>query len=392
MQFSIRFVTLLAISCQQVASFSFQSQQFTSSKLIHSKQTAVKVTFINAPQCDREPSSSTALKAILPSSLMAPSLNVASSMPAFSSSSITSPLGSVTVLALVILIHELGHFLAARSFNINVQEFSVGVGPKVFGFTRNTITGEIFFGNDKKVTDENIALDSMENNSDTIEFNLRAIPLGGYVRFPENYNTTEEYQLEVQADEKRREINRIIKERVVASTGESSGLMASVSNTLQLYKSQEKRKEERLLALQIMAEDLEKDSKKAPSSSWWNSVFKGTSTRNKKTQSEKKKSIVIEEDGTVSTPPIEYYDDPNLLQNRNWQQRAVVLAGGVVFNILLAFSLYFGELTIGTGMSRPSFGQGAIISSMPRVDGPSAGLLNKGDVIIALNGEHAEFV
>ena len=41
-----------------------------------------------------------------------------------------------------------------------------------------------------------------------LKFNLRAIPLGGYlyVRFPENYNATIDYELEVQAEEKRQEI------------------------------------------------------------------------------------------------------------------------------------------------------------------------------------------
>jgi len=128
------------------------------------------------------------------------------------------------------------------------------------------------------------------------------------------------------------------------------------------------------------------------SSSSNNNWFSGLLFNNKNkiknnNQQKKERSIIIEEDGTVSTPPIEYYDDPNLLQNRGWGQRAVVLAGGVVFNILLAFTLYFGELTIGGGMLRPTFDQGALISSMPKVDGPSAGILSRGDVVLALNGQ-----
>ena len=96
-------------------------------------------------------------------------------------------------------------------------------------------------------------------------------------------------------------------------------------------------------------------------------------------------------DGTSSIekpqppPEIEYYDDPNLLQNRPWTQRAVVLAGGVVFNILLAFACYFGELST-TGLPQPVFREGALITQAPRVDGPSNGLLHKGDVIVGING------
>ena len=35
-------------------------------------------------------------------------------------------------------LHELGHFLFAKLFKVNVKEFSIGIGPKIFSFrTRN---------------------------------------------------------------------------------------------------------------------------------------------------------------------------------------------------------------------------------------------------------------
>lgn len=34
----------------------------------------------------------------------------------------------------IILIHELGHFVAARIFNMNVDEFSIGMGPRLFKY------------------------------------------------------------------------------------------------------------------------------------------------------------------------------------------------------------------------------------------------------------------
>ena len=63
--------------------------------------------------------------------------------------------GGVVVLAIGILIfvHELGHFLAAKKVGIKVEAFSLGFGPKVWGFTRG----------------------------DTI-YKLSLIPLGGYVK------------------------------------------------------------------------------------------------------------------------------------------------------------------------------------------------------------------
>jgi len=133
---------------------------------------------------------------------------------ASSLSGITAPIGSISVLAFVILIHEGGHFLAARSQGIKVQEFSVGVGPKLFGFTRG---GTAKSKKDQEIVDE-------EDEDQAIEFNLRAIPLGGYVRFPENYNATLEYQIEVEADKKRAEIQSIIEEnRDATATGNSNG-------------------------------------------------------------------------------------------------------------------------------------------------------------------------
>ncbi|MFQ5352952.1 MAG: site-2 protease family protein, partial [Candidatus Binatia bacterium] len=60
---------------------------------------------------------------------------------------------AIGVLALVILVHELGHFLVAKRCNTEVQVFSIGFGPKLFSFVR----GET-------------------------EYRISLIPVGGYVR------------------------------------------------------------------------------------------------------------------------------------------------------------------------------------------------------------------
>ena len=62
-------------------------------------------------------------------------------------------LATVIVLGVLIFVHELGHFWAAKAVGIEVQRFSIGLGPKLFGFTR----GET-------------------------EYVISAIPLGGYVK------------------------------------------------------------------------------------------------------------------------------------------------------------------------------------------------------------------
>ena len=86
------------------------------------------------------------------------------------------------------------------------------------------------------------------------------------------------------------------------------------------------------------------------------------------------------------SPEIKYYDDPNLLQNRPWQERAIVLSGGVVFNIILAFLCYFGELTAGRGLPRPVFDSGAVVSATPSAESPAYGVLKRGDIILGVNG------
>lgn len=41
---------------------------------------------------------------------------------------------------LIIFIHELGHFIAAKKSGVRVNEFSLGMGPRLFGFTKGETT------------------------------------------------------------------------------------------------------------------------------------------------------------------------------------------------------------------------------------------------------------
>ena len=63
---------------------------------------------------------------------------------------------ALLLLAILITVHEFGHFLAARVMKIEVREFSIGMGPKLVGWKSR-----------KYETD----------------FSIRAIPLGGYCAF-----------------------------------------------------------------------------------------------------------------------------------------------------------------------------------------------------------------
>jgi regulator of sigma E protease len=66
---------------------------------------------------------------------------------------VTDILAVVVVLGVMIFVHELGHFLAAKSFGVKVVTFSLGFGKRLFGFVR----GET-------------------------DYCVRVLPFGGYVK------------------------------------------------------------------------------------------------------------------------------------------------------------------------------------------------------------------
>ena len=68
-----------------------------------------------------------------------------------------SVLAAIAVIALLVFVHESGHFLAARLQGIHVNRFSIGFGPVLWKL----------------------------QGSET-EYALRAIPLGGFVGFPDD--------------------------------------------------------------------------------------------------------------------------------------------------------------------------------------------------------------
>ena len=43
---------------------------------------------------------------------------------------------SLLILCLVVVVHEYGHLLVAKANGINVTEFWVGFGPKLFSFEK----------------------------------------------------------------------------------------------------------------------------------------------------------------------------------------------------------------------------------------------------------------
>lgn len=83
---------------------------------------------------------------------------------------VTTIVSTVVVLGVLIFIHELGHFLAARKLGVTVLRFSLGFGPRVVGFQR----GET-------------------------DYCLSLVPLGGYVKM-----LGEDREEEVEASDRER--------------------------------------------------------------------------------------------------------------------------------------------------------------------------------------------
>ncbi len=62
-------------------------------------------------------------------------------------------LGAILIFSLIIFVHEFGHFITARIFNITIHEFAIGMGPAIY----------------KKQGRETL-------------YSIRAIPMGGYCK------------------------------------------------------------------------------------------------------------------------------------------------------------------------------------------------------------------
>lgn len=97
------------------------------------------------------------------------------------------------LLSIMVVIHELGHFLFAKLFKVTVLEFSIGMGPAIFTTKKkkkdkNEALGNTFRSPDatgSKPEDINTQTDAIAESDETEEqktvFSVRAFPIGGYV-------------------------------------------------------------------------------------------------------------------------------------------------------------------------------------------------------------------
>ncbi len=100
---------------------------------------------------------------------------------------------TLLLLSIMVVIHELGHFLFAKLFRVTILEFSVGMGPAIFTTKKKN-------RKNKKTENEEIEVadtfhpeeedESPKLNTDALAdksefqktaFSIRALPIGGYV-------------------------------------------------------------------------------------------------------------------------------------------------------------------------------------------------------------------
>jgi len=77
----------------------------------------------------------------------------------------------VVILGVLILIHEMGHFLSARAFGVKAEEFGFGYPPRIFGYVK---------GNDNKWKRVGKKEDAADYKNTV--WSLNWLPLGGFVR------------------------------------------------------------------------------------------------------------------------------------------------------------------------------------------------------------------
>ncbi len=76
----------------------------------------------------------------------------------------------LVIFSLLIILHELGHFWAARKGGVQVEEFGFGLPPKIW---------------EKKTTKELVYMDAhgvQKKRTETMGWTLNAVPIGGFVR------------------------------------------------------------------------------------------------------------------------------------------------------------------------------------------------------------------
>ncbi len=230
---------------------------------------------------------------------------------------------SLVILLVMVLIHEAGHYTAAKILGFTVEEFSVGFGPKIFQKRRKN--GELF--------------------------SLRMLPLGGYCAFlGEDEETEEEKSKAAEKTEKAKNPEKNVNVDNDTAATDINAVDSSAVETADKANTAD----DDLLSF-VMKSKLEEE--KAAKTAIGQAV--------------EEKPVRLDKYGN----PAKTFNE-----HKPWK-RIIVLLGGVLFNFLSAF--IFSLIYIwAIGYAVPS-----VTNVYAAPDGTPYCDLQKGDIIRAVDGK-----
>ncbi len=92
----------------------------------------------------------------------------------------------IAILALLVLVHEWGHFIVAKKSGMKVYEFGFGFPPRAFGMYKDPKTGKWVFvtGKGKNTLKETVGGEDRESPDEfpSMLYSFNWLPLGGFVK------------------------------------------------------------------------------------------------------------------------------------------------------------------------------------------------------------------
>lgn len=82
-------------------------------------------------------------------------------------------IAAILIFTLIVVIHELGHFLLAKKNGVGVIEFSVGMGPRLITYARNGDNSKIWWGISQK------QFENLEGFEGITKYSWKLLPIGG---------------------------------------------------------------------------------------------------------------------------------------------------------------------------------------------------------------------
>ncbi|MBI5299071.1 MAG: site-2 protease family protein [Deltaproteobacteria bacterium] len=118
---------------------------------------------------------------------------------------ITSILSFIIAFGILVLVHEFGHFWIARRRGVAIEKFSIGFGPKIFGFHYRGLRRSL-----RRQSRQSLPLNAPSGLIDSkgTDFCISLIPLGGFVKMK-----GDEDESQVSPDDKTAFVNKSVKAR-----------------------------------------------------------------------------------------------------------------------------------------------------------------------------------